>query len=110
MRRKSLNDADSRRPRSIRGYRTQSKEWAGVDGRRITSKPASSSGASTAATRASKRRRTTRRRPSCYQSHPALKLPGTELVIYGGSCISPAVKDADVYIGFDAGMTFTRAP
>ena len=45
---------------------------------------------------------------SCYHSHPPLKLPGSELVIYGGSCISPAVKDADVYIGFDAGMTFTR--
>ena len=45
---------------------------------------------------------------SCYHSHPPLKLPGTELVIYGGSCISPVVKDADVYIGFDAGMTFTE--
>lgn len=40
----------------------------------------------------------------CYHTHPALKLPGTDLVIYGGSCISPSVKDADVYIGFDYGM------
>ena len=43
----------------------------------------------------------------CYHKHPALKLPGTELVIYGGSCSSPAVHDADVYIGFDHGMKFT---
>ena len=43
----------------------------------------------------------------CYHSHPALKLPGSDLVIYGGSCISPSVTDADVYIGFDAGMRMT---
>jgi len=43
----------------------------------------------------------------CYHKHPALKLPGTELVIYGGSCSSPAVHDADVYIGFDHGMKLT---
>jgi hypothetical protein len=42
--------------------------------------------------------------PSCHESHPPLKLPGTELVIYGGSCLHPKVKDADVYIGFDGGM------
>ena len=40
----------------------------------------------------------------CYESHPPLKLPNTDLVIYGGSCINPSVKDADVYIGFDNGM------
>ena len=45
--------------------------------------------------------------PSCYESHPPLKLPGTELVIYGGSCLHPKVKDADVYIGFDVGMRRT---
>jgi hypothetical protein len=44
----------------------------------------------------------------CYHSHPALKLPGTELVIYGGSCCDPEVKDADVYVGFDGGMRFTQ--
>ena len=43
----------------------------------------------------------------CYHSHPALKLPGSDKVIYGGSCNNPAVKDADVYIGFDAGMPVT---
>ena len=42
----------------------------------------------------------------CYEKHPELKIPGTELVIYGGSCIWPVVKDADVYIGFDGGMHF----
>jgi hypothetical protein len=44
----------------------------------------------------------------CYLTHPPLKLPGTDLVIYGGSCVDPAVKDADVYIGFDGGMKFTK--
>lgn len=44
---------------------------------------------------------------SCYHGHKPLKLPGTDLVIYGGSCISPAVTDADVYIGFDSGMKMT---
>lgn len=41
--------------------------------------------------------------PRCYESHPALKV-GDKL-IYGGSCISPVVKDADIYIGLDHGMT-----
>lgn len=43
----------------------------------------------------------------CYEKHPALKLPGTEHVIYGGSCSHPVVDDADVYIGFDLSMSFT---
>lgn len=43
----------------------------------------------------------------CYCTHPALKLPGLEAVIYGGSCIDPVVTDADVYIGFDGGMRRT---
>lgn len=41
--------------------------------------------------------------PRCYESHPPLEIPGYG-VIYGGSCNSPVVKDADVYIGFDHGM------
>lgn len=44
---------------------------------------------------------------SCYESHPALNIGDTGLVIYGGSCSRPVVKDADVYIGFDGSMTFT---
>ncbi|WP_371685984.1 hypothetical protein [Nitratireductor sp. OM-1] len=28
-------------------------------------------------------------------------------MIYGGSCLNPAVTDADIYIGFDSGMSFT---
>lgn len=44
----------------------------------------------------------------CYRDHPPLKLPDTELVIYGGSCLDHEVKDADVYIGFDGGMKFTK--
>jgi hypothetical protein len=44
----------------------------------------------------------------CYHTHPDLILPGTDKVIYGGSCINPVVKDADIYIGFDSGMTFTQ--
>jgi hypothetical protein len=46
--------------------------------------------------------------PRCYEGHPPLKLPGTELVIYGGSCIQPSVTDVDVYIGFDSGMRPTQ--
>lgn len=38
----------------------------------------------------------------CYESHPAL--PIGEFLIYGGSCITPSVKDADIYVGFDVGM------
>lgn len=47
--------------------------------------------------------------PRCYESHPAMPLPGTELVVYGGSCSNPKVKDADVYIGFDGSMKFSKA-
>lgn len=47
----------------------------------------------------------------CYHSHPPLTFPdaetGEELTLYGGSCSSPAVKDADIYIGLDHGMKFT---
>ena len=43
----------------------------------------------------------------CFHDHPGLKLPGTEFTIYGGSCSSPIIGDADVYIGFDHGMKFT---
>lgn len=46
--------------------------------------------------------------PHCYESHPPLKMPGSELVIYGGSCSHPMVKDADIYIGFDRSMNFTE--
>jgi hypothetical protein len=45
---------------------------------------------------------------SCYKTHPPLKLPGTDLLIYGGSCSEPVVLDSDVYIGFDASMRFTQ--
>lgn len=41
--------------------------------------------------------------PRCYESHPPLSV-GEGLFVYGGSCCSPSVKDADVYIGFDYGM------
>ena len=44
----------------------------------------------------------------CYHSHPPLPLCDG-LVIYGGSCINPAVKDADVYVGFDGGQRFQDA-
>ena len=45
--------------------------------------------------------------PRCYASHPPLPLGGGGLVIHGGSCLDPAVIDADVYIGFDRGMRLT---
>lgn len=45
---------------------------------------------------------------SCYETHPPLPLPGgSGWQIFGGSCIRPIVKDADVYIGFDGGMRMT---
>ena len=44
---------------------------------------------------------------SCYVTHKPLLLGNTGLQIHGGSCSSPVVKDADVYIGFDSGMRFT---
>ncbi len=44
----------------------------------------------------------------CYHDHPALIIPvnGSKRVIevYGGSCIVPIVKDADIYVGLDTGM------
>lgn len=44
---------------------------------------------------------------SCYHTHPPLPLPdGT--VIYGGSCLNPVVKDADIYVGFDSGHRSTK--
>lgn len=42
--------------------------------------------------------------PRCYEGHKGLVLPGTKLKIYGGSCSTPKVTDADVYIGFDGMM------
>jgi hypothetical protein len=39
----------------------------------------------------------------CYESHPPL--PIGEFLIYGGSCITPAVKDAEIYVGFDRAMS-----
>lgn len=44
----------------------------------------------------------------CYEKHQPLKLPNSELVIYGGSCSNPVVHDADVYIGFDSSMQFSK--
>ena len=45
--------------------------------------------------------------PPCCHSHPALPLPGTDHVMFGGSCSAPIVKDADIYIGFDPSMKRT---
>jgi hypothetical protein len=47
----------------------------------------------------------------CYESHPPLPLVNG-LVLYGGSCITPVVTDADVYVGLDQGMkrTLRRFP
>jgi hypothetical protein len=43
---------------------------------------------------------------SCFASHPAL--PIGEYKIYGGSCLRPIVLDAEVYIGFDHGMSLSK--
>ena len=44
----------------------------------------------------------------CYESHPPLVLGDTGLVIHGGSCGHPMITDADIYIGFDGSMTFSK--
>jgi len=38
----------------------------------------------------------------CYETHPPLKIGEWE--VYGGSCHSPIVPDADVYLGLDHSM------
>jgi hypothetical protein len=43
----------------------------------------------------------------CYMSHPPLQVGGGKAV-YGGSCSFPAVKDCDIYIGFDRSMQAAR--
>lgn len=40
--------------------------------------------------------------PKCAHSHPALPIGGYK--IYGGSCLDPVIKDADVYVGFERSM------
>lgn len=44
----------------------------------------------------------------CAHSHPPLKLPGTDKVVYGGSCHDPAHHDGDVYIALDGGWRPTQ--
>ena len=39
----------------------------------------------------------------CYEAHQPYTIGG--LTFHGGSCITPTVKDADIYIGFDRNMT-----
>lgn len=39
---------------------------------------------------------------SCYESHPALSIG--DFKIYGGSCSTPLITNADVYVGFDHSM------
>lgn len=40
--------------------------------------------------------------PRCFENHPALSIG--EFKIYGGSCSSPVITNADIYIGFDLSM------
>lgn len=44
--------------------------------------------------------------PRCYTTHKPLDIGGFQ--IYGGSCSSPVVKDADIYVGFDGSMVRTH--
>lgn len=44
---------------------------------------------------------------ACHESHKPLRIGDTGLEIHGGSCLRPKVTDADIYIGFDAGMRLT---
>jgi hypothetical protein len=43
----------------------------------------------------------------CYVSHKPLVVTKAGGLIYGGSCYTPVVNDADMYIGFDGGMSRT---
>lgn len=38
----------------------------------------------------------------CWKTHPAFQIG--EYTVYGGSCSTPLIKDADIYIGFDHSM------
>ena len=38
----------------------------------------------------------------CAHNHPSLKI--AEWEIYGGSCLDPIIKDANIYVGFEQGM------
>lgn len=42
----------------------------------------------------------------CYESHPPLTIG--DFTIYGGSCFQPVVTDANLYVGFDRGMSAMR--
>lgn len=47
-------------------------------------------------------------RGACYDTHPEITFPDIPGVLMGGSCMTPRVKDADVYIGFASGMKLTN--
>jgi hypothetical protein len=42
----------------------------------------------------------------CYATHPPIVFPDVPGKLYGGSCSTPVVEDADVYVGLDGGMTY----
>lgn len=45
--------------------------------------------------------------PRCYETHKPLVMPNSKVKIYGSSCASPMINDADIYIGFDSIMKMT---
>lgn len=97
--RKSLNDVIHGDRADIRGYAIgKEPDWDDFERTHEYHSPSSSSFGKSKGTKLG---------PACYESHPALKLPGTDFVIYGGSCGHPVVRDADVYIGFDHSMRWS---
>ena len=44
----------------------------------------------------------TKKYQQCYETHKPYTVGG--ITFHGGSCITPTVKDADIYIGFDRNM------
>lgn len=46
--------------------------------------------------------------PRCAESHKGFKVGG--FTVYGGSCLDPHVRDADIYIGLQDGMENVRQP
>lgn len=45
--------------------------------------------------------------PRCYENHKPMMVPSIERLIWGGSCSSPIINDADIYIGLDGHMRNT---
>ena len=105
MARKNLNDVIHGDRAVIRGYQTPAVRtydaWQAESEPRLSASPSSHSICVTyyGSTKGGA--------PSCFHSHPALKLPGTKLTIYGGSTKKSGSSSKSKGLGKDAAETFT---